>query len=185
MRSLYVVNSGFLKTSVSDSVGREQVIGFSMTGELVGLDAIGEGTYLCDSIALEDSSVCGIRFSDLEELCRTIPALQNHLHTVMGAEIVRDHGIMLLLGAMSAEERVITFLLNISMRFSTLGYSGLNFRLPMTRRNIGSYLGLSLETVSRVFTCLDNMQLLSINHRSIEIKSMLKLQQRWRDIQDQ
>lgn len=177
LESLYVINSGFLRTSISDSVGREQITGFSMTGELVGLDAIGAGNYLCDSIALEDSSVCGIRFSDLEELGRNLPALQHHFHRAMGAEITRDHGIMLLLGAMSAEERVIIFLLNISARFSARGYSGTYFRLPMTRRDIGSYLGLKLETVSRIFSHLNNIQLISINHKSIEIKSIPKLQQ--------
>ncbi len=178
LESLYAVNSGFLRTSVSDSHGREQIIGFSMTGELVGLDAIGAGSYLCDSIALEDSSVCGIHFSDFEKLGLIIPALQQHLHRAMSTEITRDHGIMLLLGAMSAEERVIIFLLNISKRFSTRGFSGTYFRLPMTRRDIGSYLGLKLETVSRVFSHLNNIHLISINHKSIEIKSIPKLQQR-------
>lgn len=178
LESLYVINSGFLRTSMADSDGREQVMGFSMTGELVGLDAIGTGKYLCDSIALEDSSLCGMRYSDLEELGHTIPALQHHFHQVMSAEITRDHGIMALLGVMSAEERVATFLLNLSMRFSARGYSGINFRLPMTRQDIGSYLGLKLETVSRILSHFNNIQFISINQRDIEIKSIQKLRQR-------
>lgn len=178
LESLYVINSGFLRTSMADSDGREQVIGFSMTGELVGLDAIGTGKYLCDSIALEDSSLCGMRYSDLEELGHTIPALQHHFHQVMSAEITRDHGIMALLGVMSAEERVATFLLNLSIRFSARGYSGTYFRLPMTRHDIGSYLGLKLETVCRILSHFNNIQLISINQREIEIRSILKLRQR-------
>lgn len=179
LESLYAINSGFLRTSIADSDGREQIIGFSMTGELVGLDAIGTGKYLCDSIALEDSSLCGMRYSDLEELGHAIPALQHHFHQVMSAEITRDHGIMVLLGAMSAEERVATFLLNLSKRFSARGYSGTCFRLPMTRQDIGSYLGLKLETVCRVLSHFNNIQLISINQRVIEINSILKLRQRF------
>lgn len=178
LESLHVINSGFLKTSMADSDGREQVIGFSMTGELVGLDAIGTGKYLCDSIALEDSSICGIRYSDLVELGHAIPALQHHFHQIMSAEITRDHGIMVLLGIMSAEERVATFLLNLSVRFSARGYSGTCFRLPMTRQDIGSYLGLKLETVCRILSHFNNIRLISINQRVIEIKSILKLRQR-------
>jgi CRP/FNR family transcriptional regulator len=136
--SLYAISSGFLKTSIADSDGREQIVGFSMTGELVGLDAIGTGKYLCDSIALEDSSLCGMRYSDLEELGHAIPAMQHRFHQVMSVEITRDHGIMVLLGTMNAEERIATFLLNMSKRFSARGYSGACFRLPMTRQDIGS-----------------------------------------------
>jgi len=175
--SLYVINSGFLKTSLVDGDGREQVTGFPMTGDLIGMEAIDSGKYLCTRIALEDSRLCGMRFADFEDLGHTIPALQHHFHRVMGAEIARDHGIMLLLGAMRAEERVATFLLSLSRRFSARGYSGTHFRLPMTRQDIGSYLGLQIETVSRVLSRFSYNELIAIDVKDIEIKSLSRLQQ--------
>lgn len=178
LKSLYAINSGFLKTSITDNDGREQVVGFSMTGELLGMDAIGTGMHQCDTAALEDSSVCGLRYADLEKLGHAIPALQSHFHREMGTEIAREHGIMLLLGAMCAEERIATFLLNLSRRLSARGYSGICFRLPMTRQEIGSYLGLKLETVSRVFSYFNDLQLISVRSKTITIESMAKLQQR-------
>ena len=172
-----MICSGFLKTSITDGDGREQVAGFSMTGELVGMDAIGTGKHMCDTVALEDGSLCGMRYADFEELGRAIPALQHHFHRVMGAEIARDHGIMLLLGAMRVEERIAVFLLNLSRRFSARGYSGTHFRLPMTRQEIASHLGLTLETVSRAFSHFNNIQLTAINGKDVEIRSLARLQQ--------
>jgi CRP/FNR family transcriptional regulator len=178
LTSLNVINSGFLKTSITNGSGHEQITGFSMSGELVGMDAIGATRHLCNTVALEDSHLCGIAFSDFEQLTRNIPALQQHFHRAMGAEITRDYGIMLLLGGMRAEERVAMFLLNISKRFTARGYSGVRFRLPMTRYEIGNYLGLKLETVSRVFSRLDDIELIAINGKEIEIKNLAQLQQR-------
>ena len=177
LTSLHVVHSGFLKTSIIDGDGHEQVTGFSMTGDLIGIDAIGTGRYLCNTIALEDSRLCGMRFADLEYLGRAIPALQHHFHRVMGAEIVRSHGIMLLLGPMSAAERLATFLLSLSRRFSARGYSGAHFRLPMTRQDIGSYLGLRIETVSRELSRFNRSGLIAIDAKDVEIKSMAGLQE--------
>jgi CRP/FNR family transcriptional regulator len=177
LTSLYVIHSGFLKTSITDGDGRDQVAGFHMTGELVGMDAIGAGKHQCDAIALEDSHLCGMRYSDFEQLGQSLPALQHHFHRVMGAEIARDHGLMLLLGGMRAEERVAIFLLNLSKRFSARGYSGTHFRLPMPRQDIASYLGLTTETVSRLFSHFDNLQLIAINCKDVEVKSLVHLQQ--------
>jgi len=177
LMSLHVICSGFLKTSITDGDGREQVTGFPMTGNLIGMEAIGSGKYMCNRIALEDSSLCGMRYADFEELGHAIPAFQHDFHRVMGAEIARDQGIMFLLGAMRAEERVATFLLNISKRFAARGYSGTHFRLPMTRQDIASYLGLKLETVSRIFSRFNKMQLIAINVKDVEIKNIARLQQ--------
>ncbi len=176
LTSLYVINSGFLKTSVTDGDGRDQVTGFTMTGEFIGMDAIGTGNHQCDTTALEDSHLCGMRYSDFEELGRAIPALQHHFHRMMGAEIARDHGIMLLLGTMQVEERVAVFLVNLSMRFSARGCSGTHFRLPMSRHEIASYLGMKMETVSREFSRLNNIQLIATNGKDIEIKNLPQLQ---------
>jgi CRP/FNR family transcriptional regulator len=136
----------------ADRGRRDQVTGFQMTGELLGLDGISSEVHTCNAIALEDSEVCAIPFSHLEGLSRQIHTLQHHFHQVMSREIVRDHGVMMLLGTMRAEERLAAFLLNLSQRFKARGYSPAEFNLRMSRDEIGSYLGLKLETVSRAFS---------------------------------
>jgi len=172
LASLHVISSGFLKTSLGDQEGRNQVTGFCMTGELVGMDAIGIGKHISDTVALEASRVCGMRYADLTDLGRRIPAMQHHFHRVLGAELARDQGIMLLLGVMNAQERVAMFLLNLSARFAAHGYSASRFRLPMTRAEIGSYLGLKLETVSRALSHLHDQKMILINGKDVELKSV-------------
>lgn len=176
LSALYVINSGFVKTIISDGNGHEQITGFSMPGDLVGLDAIATGKHQCSTIALEDSSLCGMAFTDIEQLNREIPALQHHFHQTMGAEITRDHGMMLLLGAMRAEERVAMFLLNLSRRFARRSRSETRFRMPMTRQEIGNFLGLQLETVSRAFSHLASEKLIVIDNKEVEIKNIEGLQ---------
>ena len=150
--ALYAVRSGFLKTTVLTADGREQVTGFHMGGELLGLDGIGGGRYHGDAVALEDCEVCVLPYALLERFGREIPAIQRNLHGVLSREIARDQGVMMLLGSMRAEERLAAFLLNLSRRFTARGYSSSDFHLRMTREEIGSFLGLKLETVSRLFS---------------------------------
>lgn len=175
--SLYVINSGFLKASINDNNGHEQITGFFMPGDLVGMEAIATGRHQCNTTALENSSLCGIDFASLEQLNREIPSLQHDFNRTLGAEINRDHGMMLLLGAMRAEERVAMFLLNLSRRFAIRGRSATCFHLPMNRQDIGNYLGLTLETVSRAFSQLANAQLIAIKNKEVEIKNPAGLQQ--------
>ncbi|MCB1936998.1 MAG: fumarate/nitrate reduction transcriptional regulator Fnr [Nitrosomonas sp.] len=174
-QALYAVKSGFLKTCVLEEDGRQQVTGFHMTGELLGLDAISADMHTCDAIALEDSEVCEIPFSKLEDISRTIPSLMHRFHKIMSREIVRDHGVMLLLGSMKAEERLASFLLNMSRRFAIRGYSETDFNLRMTREEIGSYLGLKLETVSRAFSKLQEEAIISVNNKHIQILDLERL----------
>ncbi len=174
-QSLYAIRTGFFKTQVMHEDGREQVTGFHMMGEIIGMDAISTDHHTCDAIALEDSEVCEIPFGRLEQLSRDIPSLQRHLHKIMSREIVRDHGIMLLLGSMKAEERLATFLLNLSQRFASRGYSPNGFHLRMTREEIGSFLGLKLETVSRAFSKFQKEGIISVQNKSIEIKDITAL----------
>jgi CRP/FNR family transcriptional regulator len=174
-RALFAIRTGFFKTQVLHEDGREQVTGFQMPGEIIGMDAICSDAHTCDAVALEDSEICEIPFDRLEALSRELPALQRHLHKIMSREIVRDHGIMLLLGSMRAEERLAAFLLNLSQRFSARGYSPNAFLLRMTRQEIGSYLGLKLETVSRTFSNFQETGLLNVNVRKVEIMDMLRL----------
>jgi len=162
--SLYAVRSGFLKSSVVLEDGRDQVTGFHMAGEIVGMDGIGTERHAADVIALEDSEVCVIPYARLEEF-----GLERQLHKVMSRELVRDQGVMMLLGTMRAEERLAAFLLNLSQRFVARGYSPNEFHLRMTRDEIGSYLGLSLETVSRLFSRFQADELIAVQQKHIRI----------------
>ena len=167
--SVYAIRTGFFKTSLLDGEGREQVTGFFMGGELLGMDGIGSGAYSGTAIALEDSEVCILPYALMEEMALEIPALQRHLHAVLAREIVRDHGVMLLLGSMCAEERLATFLTNLSKRFVRRGYSPSEFHLRMTREEIGSYLGLKLETVSRLFSQFQKDGLIEVEQKHVRI----------------
>lgn len=167
--ALYAIRVGFFKTDVLNEDGREQVTGFQMPGEILGMDGISSEHHSCNAIALEDSEVCVIPFEQLESLSRDIGTLQHHFHQVMSREIVRDHGVMMLLGTMRAEERLAAFLLNVSQRFTTRGFSPAEFHLRMTREEIGSYLGLKLETVSRAFSKFQEQGLISVQQRRIRI----------------
>ena len=167
--SLYAVRTGFFKTCVSSEDGRDQVTGFQMAGELIGLDGIGTDHHTCDAVALEDSQVCVIPYHQLEDLSRELSDLQRHFHKIMSREIVRDHGVMLLLGSMRAEERLAAFLLNLTQRLRTRGFSSSSLVLRMTREEIGSYLGLKLETVSRAFSRFQEDGILSVKQRQIEV----------------
>lgn len=170
--AVFAVRSGFFKSRVTYEDGRDQVTGFSMAGEILGMDGIGQGTHHCDAVALEDSEVCSIPYARLEELSREISSLQRHFHQIMSREIVRESGVMMLLGGMRAEERIAAFLLNMSQRLSARGYSPIEFHLRMTREEIGSYLGLKLETVSRAFSKFHKDGLIEIEQKFVRIKNI-------------
>jgi CRP/FNR family transcriptional regulator, anaerobic regulatory protein len=174
--ALYAVRFGMFKTRVNTADGRDQVTGFQMAGEILGLDGIGTDHHTCDAVALEDSEVCVIPFDQVADLSRTFPVMQLHFHKMMSREIVRDHGVMLLLGSMRAEERLAAFLLNISQRLRARGFSSSELVLRMTREEIGSYLGLKLETVSRTFSKFQDEGILSVQQRLVQILDPQALQ---------
>ena len=174
--SLYAIRTGFFKTSVATEDGRDQVTGFQMAGEIIGLDGIVNDQHSCDAIALEDAEVCVMPYSKLEELSREVNALQHHVHKVMSREIVREHGVMLLLGSMRAEERLAAFLLNLVQRLHARGFSQSELVLRMTREEIGSYLGLKLETVSRTFSRFAEDGVIEVKQRHVRILDTNKLQ---------
>ncbi len=175
--AIYAIKTGFFKTDVLLEDGRDHVTGFQMAGELLGMDGIGTDAHTCNAVALEDSEVCLIPFTQLEQLSSEIRTLQRHFHKVMSREIVRDHGVMMLLGSMRAEERLAAFLLNISQRFAARGYSPNEFHLRMTREEIGSYLGLKLETVSRSFSHFQDVGLISVQQKHVRINDLKGLKQ--------
>jgi CRP/FNR family transcriptional regulator len=167
--SLYAVRTGFFKSNVILEDGRDQVTGFHMPGEILGMDGIGTEAHTCNAHALEDGEVCVIPFARLEEVSREVRNLQHQFHKVMSREIVRDQGVMMLLGTMRAEERLAAFLINLSQRFVARGYSPSEFHLRMTREEIGSYLGLKLETVSRIFSKFQDQGLIAVQQKHIRI----------------
>ena len=167
--SLFAIRTGFFKTSVASEDGRDQVTGFQMAGEIIGLDGIVNDHHTCDAIALEDAEVCVMPFDRIEELSREVNALQRHVHKIMSREIVREHGVMLLLGSMRAEERLAAFLLNLVQRLHARGFSQSELVLRMTREEIGSYLGLKLETVSRTFSKFVDEGIVEVKQRHVRI----------------
>ena len=169
--ALYAIRVGFFKTCVTTEGGRDQVTGFQMAGEIMGLDGIVGDRHTCDAVALEDAEVCVMPYDRIEDLSRDVPALQTHVHRIMSREIVREHGVMLLLGSMRAEERLAAFLLNLVQRLQARGFSSSELVLRMTREEIGSYLGLKLETVSRTFSKFAEEGIVEVKQRHVRILS--------------
>jgi CRP/FNR family transcriptional regulator, anaerobic regulatory protein len=167
--SLYAIRTGFFKTCIASEDGRDQVTGFQMAGEVVGLDGIVNDHHTCNAVALEDAEVCVMPFERIEELSREVVALQRHVHKIMSREIVRENGVMLLLGSMRADERLAAFLLNLVQRLHARGFSQSELVLRMTREEIGSYLGLKLETVSRTFSKFVEDGVVEVKQRNVRI----------------
>lgn len=165
--AIYAVRSGFFKTTNVHEMGHEQVVGFFMRGELFGLDGVGSASYNCTASALEDSEVIVLPFQQMQDLARDNQAMQRQLHQILSREIVREHSMMILLGSMHAETRLASFLVNLSARFVRRGYSPSDFVLRMTREEIGSYLGLKLETVSRLFSQFQKNGLLTVKQKHV------------------
>ena len=155
--ALYAIRTGFFKTCIATADGRDQVTGFQMAGEVIGLDGIVGDRPTCDAVALEDAEKGLIAFRKL------------HVHKIMSREIVREHGVMLLLGSMRAEERLAAFLLNLVQRLHARGFSQSELVLRMTREEIGSYLGLKLETVSRTFSKFAEEGIVEVKQRHVRI----------------
>ncbi|MFT7688606.1 MAG: CRP/FNR family transcriptional regulator [Candidatus Azotimanducaceae bacterium] len=173
--SLYAVRSGAIKSFSIDDKGEEHVIGFFMPGEIIGLDAIDTGIHSHSAKALETSSICEIPYDQVEHLSRKISKLQSHMYRLLSREIREDQELQLLLSKKTAEERIGTFLLTLSSRYKQRHLSATSFRLPMPRTDIANYLGLAVETVSRVLTRLQKQEILSVEGKEVEILDHKKL----------
>lgn len=169
LSAVYGIRFGSLKSCVTAPDGREQVVGFHLQGELIGLDAVADSRHPSSAIALEDSELCIARFNELETLSRQVPSLQRQMHRLMSQEIRNEHQQLLALGTMRAEERLAVFLLNLSDRLLARGYAANEFVLRMSREEIGSFLGLKLETVSRLFSRFAQSGMLEIRQRHVKI----------------
>jgi CRP/FNR family transcriptional regulator len=167
--NLYAIRLGHFKTYQVNAAGEAQITGFQMAGELLGMDAISGDRYRCDAVALEDSEVCEIPFTNLEDLFGQVPALLRHFHRIMSNEITREQNVMLLLGNMRAEQRFAVFLVNKSARYAARGYSPTSFQLRMSREDIGNYLGLTIESVSRLLSRFRKQGLIVVERRDITL----------------
>jgi CRP/FNR family transcriptional regulator len=169
---MYAVRSGVIKVYATSDGGEEQIIGFYLPGEILGLDAIENNMHTCFAVALETSSYCTIPFTELTEICKEIPELQNQLFKVMSRELTNENQMLLTLGKKNAEEKVATFLLTISSRYSLLGYSANDFKLTMSRQEIGNYLGVTFETVSRIFSRFQRDGIIKVNKKYVNVQDM-------------
>lgn len=167
--AIYAIRSGFFKNELVLQDGRSQIMGFNMAGEVMGMDGIGTGTYTCNAVALEDAEVCSVPLSRIEEFSQEMHDVAHRLHQIMSEEIVRDQQVIALLANKSAEARLAAFLVDISRRLAARGYEASDFELPMTRGEIGSLLGITIETVSRMFTKFHNAKLIDVQKRHIRI----------------
>lgn len=173
--SIFAVRSGSIKTYLLDDDGVEQVTGFYLPGEILGFDGIGNNTHGCNVVSMETSTVCEIPFERIEELSLQIPVLQRHFFQLMSQQIESDHQMMMTLSKKNAEGRVATLLVSLSNRFSRRNLSAKSLRLPMSRMDIGNFLGLTIETVSRTFSRLQKEGITNVDGREIHINDNEKL----------
>lgn len=174
-RALFAIRSGSTKTSEIATDGSVQITGFHLPGELLGIDAISSEQHPCDVTALENTEICELPFDKLEALARELPGLQRQLFRIMSREIMNEEHQLLMLGRMKAEERLAVFLLSFSERFANLGFSPTDLRLPMSRQDLGDYLGLALETVSRLFSRFQEEDLIRVQGRDVRLISPSRL----------
>ena len=168
-RGMSAVRSGSFKTVLTTADGAEQITGFYLPGELLGLDGLGSGKYRCSAVALETASVCEMKADEFKSVCREIPGLQAQMLHLMGNNFSQDQERLLALGQLKGEERIATFLLSIGQRLKTRGFSATRFNLAMTRHDLANYLGLAVETLSRMLSHLQEQKIIAVNRRSIEI----------------
>ena len=173
--SLYAIRSGAVKSYCTDSSGSEQVTGFYLPGEIFGWDGIHSNQHRNTTLALETTALCEIPFTRLEELSQNVPKLQQHFMRLMAKEITADQELITLLAKSSAEERVASLLISLSNRLKRQHLSATRFRLPMSRADIGNYLGLTVETVSRVFSRFQSFDLILCDKKEIEIINLPRL----------
>ncbi|MCY4356767.1 MAG: fumarate/nitrate reduction transcriptional regulator Fnr [Gammaproteobacteria bacterium] len=173
--TVFAVRSGSFKTYVLTDSGVGRVTGFYLPGEIIGMDGIASHRYNCSAQSLEHSSICEIPFSQLEDLSQQLPVLQHQFFAMMGSEIAKDHQVHTLLSSYSAEQRIASFLLGLSARYARVSLSATRFVLPMRRGDIGEYLGLTLETVSRVLGLLQRKELIVVSNREITLLDLAAL----------
>ena len=175
LNAVYVARDGAFKTVSISEEGEEQVVGFHIPGELIGLDALGEGVHRCEAVALTTANVCEVPFDQLASVAAQLPSLQQQLLRVIGQSVGRDQDHLGILVRRQAGERIALFLHGLSERYRNIGQSATQFKLPMSREDIAHYLGLALETVSRGFTRLQEDGVIEVVGRRIDIRNPAEL----------
>lgn len=173
--ALFSVRTGSMKSQIVEASGQQQITGFFLPGEIVGLDGMLDGIHSSTAIAMEDSEVCVVKLEDIDEISRYVPSLQHQVRRLMSKEIARSHQVLLALGSMRSEQRLAAFLINLSQRLTALGYSPTDFVMRMSREEIGNYLGLTLETISRLFSRFARDGVIRVNQREVKILDMAAL----------
>ncbi len=181
-KSCFAVRSGAIKTFTVSEDGEEQVTGFYLPGEMIGLDSVSMDEYSCSAVALERTTVCEIPLAKFEELSAQIPRLQHHFFSLMSKEIQESRQLTMLLSKNTAEERIASLLLSLSSRFRRRKLSDTDFKLPMPRSDIANYLGLAVETVSRVLTRFQQQELIQVQGRDVHITDLEGLQSMLKDV---
>lgn len=175
--SIYSVRYGSVKTQIEDAAGHMQITGFHLPGEMIGLDGMLHGQHVSTALAMEDTEVCVIRLSQIDHIAAQLPSLQHQMRRLMSRELERSYQMLASLGSLQSEQRLAGFLLNLSQRYAALGYSSTEFVLRMTREEIGNFLGLTLETTSRLFSRLARENLIAIRQREVKLLDIPALKQ--------
>ncbi|WP_100657301.1 fumarate/nitrate reduction transcriptional regulator Fnr [Alteromonas flava] len=177
-QSLYAVRSGSFKSFISDADGEEQVIGFHFPGDIIGFDALRDNRHSSYCQALETAMVCELPYDTLDEMSAKFPKLRKQILSFMSAEIKHDHEQMMLLNKRTAEERLMHFIAHLSKRFEERGFSPKQFNLTMTRNEIGNYLGLTVETISRLLTRFQKEGIIAVDGKLITVLDFKKMEEK-------
>ncbi|MGB3917796.1 fumarate/nitrate reduction transcriptional regulator Fnr [Thiothrix litoralis] len=176
-QAIFAVKAGAIKTSLSTPDGEEQILGFYLPGDLLGFDAFARDRHTCDAQALDDTLVCELSMDNFQDLCGKLPIMRGQMMRQIGTEIEREQMLLLTLGQMRTEERLATFLSSLSERNQERGFSPAEFNLPMARHDLANYLGMAVETLSRMFSRLQEEKIIAVQHRLVKIDDMNRLKQ--------
>lgn len=176
-QSIFAVKAGAVKTLLSTPDGEEQILGFYLPGDLLGFDAFAHNHHTCDAQALDDTLVCELSMENFQELCGRLPIMRGQMMRQIGSELEREQMLLLTLGQMRTEERLATFLASLSERNKERGFSSHEFNLPMPRHDLANYLGMAVETLSRMFSRLQEENIINVHHRLVKIEDMNRLKQ--------
>ena len=175
-KGIYAIKSGAIKTSIANSEGLEQVLEFHLPGDMLGFDAFNNGFHTCNAVALEDTLLCKISTEAFDDMCERLPSLRREMMHQVGKEIAHNQNLLLSLGQQQTDERLATFLLQMSNHFQSRGFSGNEFVIPMPRQDLSNYLGMAVETLSRIISRLTDNGIVEIDRRLVIIKDMGKLE---------
>ncbi|MCG8379474.1 MAG: fumarate/nitrate reduction transcriptional regulator Fnr [Proteobacteria bacterium] len=173
--AFYAVRSGSAKAYILNELGEEQIIGFYFPGEVLGFDAMDQNVHTCFAMALETTTYCSLPYDRIHDICIQIPELQKQMFRLISRELTNENKMLLTINNRTAEERLATFLISLSTRLQKLGYSAIEFNLPMSRQEIANYLGLTIETVSRLLTKFQREQLIQIDKKEIKLTNLSEL----------